>query len=321
MHKNELHDADPDVSLSIALVCLQGTAGLIMGWASGRFGILGIHPQKVENQAMNIIGLCACVCSMGIMFLVKTVKAEAETASPPDPTRRPLPDDSPSISTSGLLETGDAYLLKHRPGPSYVNSPTPSPSDSEKLQQVAGANWSDQLQPTTKRILGITLAIIAGCLYGLNFNPPQYLIDSGRGASSHGIDYVFSHFTGILTTSTAYLIVYAIYKRNAPQVSGQILLPGIASGIGWACAQISWFVANDQIHFVGTFPLVSCGPGIVATLCAIIFFKEIQGKKNFAMLGLAAVVRAHTKQTRHEGCISTILISSLLLSWCWPDCR
>ena len=83
---------------------------------------------------------------------------------------------------------------------------------------------------------------------------------------------------------------YCVYKRNAPQVLSPIVVPGMISGMGWACAQISWFVANDQIGFVGTFPLVSCGPGIVATLCAIVFFKEIQGRRNFTFLALAAAV-------------------------------
>lgn len=48
--------------------------------------------------------------------------------------------------------------------------------------------------------------------------------------------------------------------------------------------------ANDQIHFVGTFPLVSCGPGIVATICAIVFFREIQGRKNYFILAAATAV-------------------------------
>ena len=38
------------------------------------------------------------------------------------------------------------------------------------------------------------------------------------------------------------------------------------------------------------FPLVSCGPGIVATLCAIVFYKEIQGARNYALLAAAAAV-------------------------------
>jgi len=84
-------------------------------------------------------------------------------------------------------------------------------------------------------------------------------MDSGKGASQHGIDYVFSHICGILLTSTAYMVAYCVYKRNAPMLPSHIVLPGLASGIGWAIAQASWFVANDQIKFVGTFPIVSTG--------------------------------------------------------------
>jgi len=72
------------------------------------------------------------------------------------------------------------------------------------------SSWTDRLPPSLRRLLGISMAIGAGCCYGLNFNPPQHLIDSGKGASSHGIDYVFSHFCGIILTSTFYMVVYSI---------------------------------------------------------------------------------------------------------------
>jgi len=259
-------------------MCLWGTATLIMGWASGRFGMFGIHKQRVESEAMNIVGLILCVLSMGIMFQVKSVKEE-QAARNSALDHQLLLDDSHSI-------TSERSIPLHK---------RPFDDDGSPAALEAGAvavepKWTDKLSVTTRRLLGVAMSLAAGCCYGLNFTPPQYLMDSGKGKSSHGIDYVFSHFCGILLTSTAYLIAYCVYRRNQPWVSPSIVLPGMASGIGWAIAQIAWFVANDQIHFVGTFPLVSCGPGIVATLCAIGLYKEIQGRKNYMFLGATAAV-------------------------------
>lgn len=109
--------------------------------------------------------------------------------------------------------------------------------------------------------------------------------------ASHCLPFsVFSHFCGILFSSTIYLLAYSVYRRNRPQVLAPLLAPGMLSGMVWAVAQISWFIANDQVGSVGTYPLVACGPGIVATLCAIILFKEIQGKRNYLMLAAATAV-------------------------------
>lgn len=242
---------------------------------------------------------------MGLMFMVKSVKDEQAAADADHHGHtKALLDDSVNLSASGLLESGSAngasapFRLSQIS--SYNASPVPTAKEAE-----AEINWTERLSPRTRRALGIGLAVFAGCLYGLALNPSQYLMDSGKGASKHGIDYVFSHICGILLTSTAYMVAYAVYKRNAPMVPSHIVLPGLASGIGWAIAQASWFVANDQIKFVGTFPIVSTGPGIVATLCAIVFYREIQGMRNYLILACAALVDAtpcHSDTERPHAC-------------------
>ena len=186
------------VGLGVGM-CVWGGSSLVMGWASGRFGILGVKTQKVENEAMNICGILLCIASIGIMFKVKTVKAEQEAAGKPftDPLLTMLPDESSlSISTAALLDDvhGEEVALKRKKTNSDQYSSAGSSPGGEPLF-AAESNWTEKLSPPTKKILGITLAMMAGLCYGCNFNPPQYLIDSGKGGSQHGIDYVFSHFT------------------------------------------------------------------------------------------------------------------------------
>lgn len=43
---------------------------------------------------------------------------------------------------------------------------------------------------------------------GLNFDPPTWVKDHVDGASQDLIDYVFSHFTGILLASIVYFVAY-----------------------------------------------------------------------------------------------------------------
>ena len=73
------------------------------------------------------------------------------------------------------------------------------------------------------------MAIIAGLFYGVNFTPPQYLIDNDKGSSS-GLDYVFSHFCGILLSSTFYFLVYCLLMRNKPKLYPEVIVPGVISG-------------------------------------------------------------------------------------------
>lgn len=279
-----------------------------MGWASGRFGFFGLHQQEISNSAMNYIGLIMCVASMGVMFTVKSVKEETIKSSSPKSSDvlEPLMAEDISITTAALMDDNQNQAIiglrrKNVNGNDLndsTSSMTPTVPSPSLIAESAVPTWTDRLPPGVSRLLGIGLSIFAGCLYGLSFSAAQYLIDSGTGPSSHGIDYVFSHFTGILTASTVYLISYCLYTRNHPWVSGDVILPGLASGMAWAIAQISWFVANDQIGTVGTFPLVSCGPGLVATLCAIIFYREIQGRTNYIKLLTAAVV---SREREREG--------------------
>jgi len=159
----------------------------------------------------------------------------------------------------------------------------------EKMDEEEG--FFEKMSDTTKRIIGISLSIFAGLCYGSNFNPPQYLMDHNLGPTD-GLDYVFSHFTGIFLTSTFFLITYSLVKQNNPEVYPNIIVPGFISGILWALGQICFFGANSNLPFVVTFPIIGSGPGIVGSLWGIIVFKEIKGKRNILFFLLAAFLAA-----------------------------
>jgi hypothetical protein len=98
---------------------------------------------------------------------------------------------------------------------------------------------ADHMSPTQKRLLGVLMALAAGALYGVNFNPPQYLMDhASEGHSTESLDYVFSHFSGIFLTSTVYFLVYCLLKKNKPEIYPQTILPGFISGVMWAIGTI-----------------------------------------------------------------------------------
>ena len=72
-----------------------------------------------------------------------------------------------------------------------------------------------------------------------------------------GLDYVFSHFSGIILTSNVYFLLYCIFKRNRPQIGVGLVIPSIVSGVMWGVAQSGWFLANFNLSESVSFPIIT----------------------------------------------------------------
>mmetsp|Transcript_20289 Transcript_20289/g.24247 ORF Transcript_20289/g.24247 Transcript_20289/m.24247 type:complete len:395 (+) Transcript_20289:174-1358(+) len=236
---------------------IWGMANMLTGWSSGHFGLLGIDKETVSHPALNYVGVVLAVISLGIYYFVETTTDEPEEA---DGLQDTLLDDSDNKQSKSMI---------------------------------------DNLSPVQKKVVGVVLSVLAGIFYGSNFDPPQSLIDHHTihdgdkmcmvdGWSHNSLDYVFSHFCGIFAMTQLYYILYCIVTKNKPfSMASSAYLPSYASGFMWAVAQICWFMANDKLEIVIAFPLVTTGPGIIGALWGIFMFGEIQGKRNFMILGSA----------------------------------
>eukprot|EP01031_Cornospumella_fuschlensis_P026617 gene26617-32166_t len=260
-----------------------GTISMIMGWASGTYGLFGLSKQDVANPGLNVAGVCIAIVGLMIFLQVKTNDTSVDNAQNDDQHySNPLLSEGHYLSKD--VEDTGAYATAHnltKREDDLVSSPAAVKTGID--------SWSDN----TKRIVGIVLACTAGIFFGCSFDPSQYVIDNRYDGDDNSLNYVFAHFTGIIMTSWVYTIVYCIYmyKNNSePFVSADIILPASLSGIMWGIAQIAWFYANGQLGFAITFPMISSGPGFVGSLWGIFLFKEITGQRNLAILGLAFLV-------------------------------
>lgn len=256
-----------------------GCVSMIMGWASGRFGLFGLKKQEVSDPTMNTIGMAIAIVGLLVFLQVKTndLDGKAKTDAHGE-VFHPLVANEGGNSP-GLAVT-DATLFNDR-------------KISHKNEHTADENDELNLSPNTKRIIGLLCAIVAGIFFGCNFNPAQYVIDHKYDGDDEPLNYVFAHYTGILITSWGYTIIYCLYKMykgQRPFIPNDVMIPGTISGILWGIAQAFWFFANGSLGFAITFPIISCGPGFIGSLWGIFLFKEISGKRNFMLLGLAAVI-------------------------------
>jgi glucose uptake protein GlcU len=144
------------------------------------------------------------------------------------------------------------------------------------------------------RIIGSFLAIISGIFFGLVFTPSTYIQDHRDkypSASKNGLHYIFSMYTGILLASFVYYVIYIIFKRNRPFVCVESIFPAFLSGIMWGIAQSGFILANSILSQAISFPLISIGPGTIATLWSILYIKDIRGSRNYLIFAVGTFIR------------------------------
>lgn len=178
------------------------TVLLIIGWAVARFGFLGVTPEVPSNVVLNYVGVAMAAIS-GVFYLF--VKSESST-----------PEERQTLVSAPIAEITTENEI------AVVLSNNDAGNQSE--------TFFDRLNTSTKRTLGISMAIFSGILYAFTFTPALYIQDNYDGASKNGLDYVFSLYTGIFVSSIFYFTIYCIIKKNKPQVFPSVILPGLISG-------------------------------------------------------------------------------------------
>ncbi len=168
-----------------------------------------------------------------------------------------------------------------------------SPSINPSIDQTSKLNQSS-VKNVRMRIIGSFLAIISGIFFGLVFTPSTYIQDHRDkypSASKNGLHYIFSMYTGILLASFVYYVIYIIFKRNRPFVCVESIFPAFLSGIMWGIAQSGFILANSILSQAISFPLISIGPGTIATLWSILYIKDIRGSRNYLIFAVGTFIR------------------------------
>ncbi|XP_063494400.1 transmembrane protein 144 isoform X3 [Symphalangus syndactylus] len=224
-------------------ILIWGSFNALTGWASSRFGWFGLDAEEVSNPLLNYIGAGLSVVSAFIFLFIKSE----------------IPNNTCSMDTTPLITE-------------HVINTTQDP-----------CSWVDKLSTVHHRIVGCSLAVISGVLYGSTFVPIIYIKDHSKrndsiyaGASQYDLDYVFAHFSGIFLTSTVYFLAYCIAMKNSPKLYPEAVLPGFLSGVLWAIATCCWFIANHSLSAVVSFPIITAGPGFIAAMWGVFMFKEIK---------------------------------------------
>jgi hypothetical protein len=242
-------------------------------------GLFGLNKNDISDPALNYAGISVAIIGL-IVYLQVETKASPDKREADDVHERLI------LSDDAVLRAQDKKERQVSTGSQGLYSPA-----VEQQQSVFGSDWN----PVTKRVVGVTMAFAAGILFGTSFNPAQYVIDNKKDGDDNGLNYVFPHFCGIICSSWMYMVLYFVYKywkNQQAYVNPDCILPATVSGIMWGVAEIAWFVANGELGFSVSFPVIASGPGFLGALWGIFLFKEISGTRNFLTLGVAFLISA-----------------------------
>ncbi|XP_054648995.1 transmembrane protein 144b isoform X2 [Dunckerocampus dactyliophorus] len=241
-------------------ILIWGSSSLLIGWATSRFGWFGIAAEDVSRPILNYCGAALCLLSGLIFFFVR-----ADVQLHPNPETVPLLIDMRTSSGSYGMRSSEF--------------------------------WIDFIGPTSRRFIGCLLAVVSGVLYGSCFTPILYIKSHSscrdsvfHGASLYDLDYIYAHCCGIFAASTVYFAIYCAVMKSRPRVYSRAILPGLLSGLMWTLATYCWFLANNYLTAVVTFPIITAGYGLVAALWGSLVFQEIKGLVNCLIFFLASCV-------------------------------
>lgn len=234
-----------------------GATNMLTGWATGMFGLFGIDKAPVEHRALNFVGVGIAILALG--FFTQMSSEE------PTPAKQ-IPDEADPERRDG----GDA---SGSPTAALVNEEPPA-------RNVGGFG------------MGFVVALAAGVFFGSNFDPPTRLQQIGPPAhSADSMDYVISHFTGVLVFT---VLAFVAFKLLSPScyIGTDVVAPGLIAGILWGIAQVCWFKANAVLSYVVAFPIIVGVPGVIAALWGVILFGENRGRRNMSLLSAIIVLQA-----------------------------
>lgn len=253
---------------------IWGTTSLIVGWASGRFGMFGVTPQVPATHAkaaLNYLSVALAACSAIIFLFIKSTTGSKTTRST-DSVEEQLSIDLDQVNKTNVI--------------------------NENNNDDIDFPFLNRISERVQRLIGCGLAALAGVFYGLMFIPDQYIRDNrhkfslrGENAPNNGLHYINSQYSGILLSSAFYFIIYAFFKRNKPSINPSICIPATISGAMWGIANIGFIVAISTLKNAVAYPIVSVLPGVVTSLWSLFLFREIQGRNNYILLGAGMALR------------------------------
>ncbi|KAL7712982.1 Transmembrane protein [Entamoeba marina] len=273
-----------------------GVGNMVTGWITGTFGLFGMRADKdyLKLFWLNCVGMALVVLSIPSYAFIKPKKAKKkkeEDGNYDTLNKNETKVDAEEVNEEMVVQISEEVnetKVDTEANEELVVQTSDESTTTESNTSIIG-NTLSSFPIVVQRLIGFVLAIIAGIFFGSNYDPIKYLIDKEL-SSDNALDYVISHFVGILVTSTIYFISYAIAYRNKPIIYQECIVPGFIAGILWGIAQIGAFISNSNLPYVVSYPIATTGTGFVSAIWGIVVFREFNGIKDFGFFFFGTIV-------------------------------
>ncbi|KJH46208.1 hypothetical protein DICVIV_07728 [Dictyocaulus viviparus] len=236
--------------LGMALSMLVwNTISCLTGWATSRYGLLGLPAAEPASSALNYIGIMVLIIGGATYMFVKN-NTQTDT-----------------VIDTDLIDRKKLYALDI----STDKEGTEEISVLERIGSFAAA-----------MLCGICYGSMWIPVNYIKNHPEKF-----PNAPNESLPFLFSFFVGVLCTSIVIFLIYSLILRNNPWVNSEAALPSMASGVIFAVGMTSFVVAIDKLEAAVAYPICSMAPGLVVSLWSILYFREITGRRNLILLCIA----------------------------------
>jgi hypothetical protein len=264
----------------------SGTS-LIISFIFGRMNVLGLVAPALSNPVLGVLGVSMAVASL-LVFSQVNLSMAPQTMSP-GAAASVGPSDAPD--RQNLLVDSDDRVVDD--DESAIGTETDLESLHSGVERRAVAEAFKHMNGSTAQREGLTLAVLAGLLYGIMFVPfkihaQQYPKPETMSDAVYSSRFFFSQFTGIFLTSVVSFAVYTWSKQNKPDViAPPALIPSVLSGMLWGIACMGSMLATAELGLSVGYPLSANGSFVVNAVWSLFVFREVETKRDRGLFFLA----------------------------------
>ncbi|KAI6170098.1 hypothetical protein M3Y98_01204200 [Aphelenchoides besseyi] len=266
-----------ELGLALSILMFSVTNCLV-NFFIGSFGLFGTTARPPASTWLSICGLSMILIGGIMISFVKTKPSELMKELE---QKEQSEEEADSV---GLINANPSLsIITFQPSSKSLDIEEQEPDEKEGV-----INKSDKKKNSkVRKLIALAFAIISGILYGgvqvpiiaIQDNPDMY-----PNAPKQSLPYIFSHYCGIMITSTVAFVLYTIFKKNRPETNSAIALPAFISGLMWAIGMCTTIVCTEKMSQSIAGPISAMVPGTVAAIWSVFYFREIQRGKNLIML-------------------------------------
>ena len=122
---------------------------MLVGWASARFGLLGLNAQPLSNPTLNTVGVLIAVLALGVFAFIKPSVGKQATKRAGG-----LLDNEHDAAYAGLYSAVDDL--------DKLASVNDGVGAEDEGVEAAEPDWTDKLSPSQKTIFGFSASAPPG---------------------------------------------------------------------------------------------------------------------------------------------------------------